>query len=178
MQRSVTFCRWFSWRRCLGGESRAGMLLSVAEEQEEFQGSWLPSSSPPAGVCEGAAVTRAWSLEDSAVEVTIPGMNKVAEILKYVFCSTHSSSLSKPGAYITHHATDTESSDTYPVCSWGRWSPGQEAAGWCGSAGVGRCRQCLEAGKLSVWTDYEPPALDSESTQSCRTGEWERRRGG
>lgn len=53
------------------------------------------------------------------------------------------------------------------------WGP---AAQWFGSAGVGRCRQCLEAGKLSVWTDYGPLALDSESTQSCRS-ERERKRG-
>lgn len=59
--------------------------------------------------------------------------------------------------------------ETYPVCSRGVGGPGPEAAGWFGSAGVGRCRQCLEAGKLSVWTDYEPRALDSESTQSCRS---------
>lgn len=36
-------------------------------------------------------------------------------------------------------------------------------------AGAGRCRQCWEAGKLSVWKDYVPPALDFESTLSCRS---------
>lgn len=57
---------------------------------------------------------------------------------------------------------------TYPVSSGVR-GPCLEVAGWSGSAEVGRCRQCLEAGKLSVWTDYEPPALDFESVLSCRT---------
>lgn len=60
------------------------------------------------------------------------------------------------------------------MCRKGVWGP---AAQWFGSAGVGRCRQCLEAGKLSVWKDYGPLALDSESTQSCRS-ERERGRGG
>lgn len=55
-------------------------------------------------------------------------------------------------------------SDRYLMCSHGRWSPGLVAAG-----GVGRCRQCSEAWKFSVWTDYEPPAPDCESTQSCRS---------
>lgn len=86
MQRSVTLCRWLRWRRCLGGESRAGILLFVEEEKVELQGCWLPSS-PPAGVCGWAegAVTRAWSLEDSVVEVMVPGKKKVTEILSCFF---------------------------------------------------------------------------------------------
>lgn len=63
LQRSVTFCRWLIWRRCLSGDSRAGMLLS-----------------PPVSVC-GWAEARAWSLEDSVVEVMVSGKKKVTEIL-------------------------------------------------------------------------------------------------
>ena len=73
--RSVTLRRWLRWRGCLGGESRAGILLFV---EEGCQDCWLPSS-PPAGVCgwAGGAVTWAWSLADSVVEVMVPGKRKV-----------------------------------------------------------------------------------------------------
>lgn len=65
LQRNVIFCRWLRWPQCLGGDSRAGMLLLV---QMEPQGCRLPSS-PQAGVCvwAGVAAGMVWSLEDSVV---------------------------------------------------------------------------------------------------------------
>lgn len=72
LQRTVIFCRWLRWPRCLGGESRAGMLLLVQVETE-LQGWWL-HSSPPAGVC-------GWAGAVVEVEVRIPGKKKVTEIL-------------------------------------------------------------------------------------------------
>lgn len=59
------------------------MLLLV---ETELQGCWLPSS-PPAVVCgwAGLAVTMVWSLEDSMVEVMIPGRKEITEILYYYY---------------------------------------------------------------------------------------------
>lgn len=138
LQRSMTFCRWLRWWRFLGGESRAGMLLSA--EETELQG--CGPSSPTGGA------TRAWSLEDPAVEVMVPKEKEVSVSSKTV-------------AWIQTVTGEICGALFYPVCSRGVSGPGLGVAAWFGSAGVGRCRQCLEAGKLSVWTDYEPPALDS-----------------
>lgn len=55
------------------------------------------------------------------------------------------------------------------MCSREVWGPGMEAAVWFGSSGVGRCKQCLEAGKILVWTNYEPLALGSWSALNCRS---------
>ena len=40
---------------------------------------------------------------------------------------------------------------------------------------AGRCKQCWEAGKLSVWIDYEPQALWTGSAQSCQSEEEDKR---
>lgn len=67
----------------MGGDSRAGILLFVEEEEEEkaeLQGCWLPCS-PQAVVCGCAErpVTVVWSLEDSVGEVVVPVGRKKKE---------------------------------------------------------------------------------------------------
>ena len=71
LQRTVIFCKWLGWQRCLGGESRDGTLLLLPGETV-LQG-WGILSFPSAGVFGWVAVVSAWSLEDSVVEVRIPG---------------------------------------------------------------------------------------------------------
>lgn len=98
LQRNVIFCRWLRWPQCLGGDSRAGMLLLV---QMEPQGCRLPSS-PQAGVCvwAGVAAGKAWSLEDSVVRFPEKIIKHMSCVIKIKLDVTRKWHANKSGCYI------------------------------------------------------------------------------